>query len=281
MRKVAIIGTAPASRAVAPFADPEWEIWVCSQGNQGNVPRVTKWFELHAVQALLAPDCHFPAGPYFAWLRSQTFPVYMQERNEHVPGAVVFPYKQMVEMFGRNWFTSSVAWMMAYAIHQMQPGDQLGLFGVDMAAGEEHYSQQRAGCVRFIEIARDRGITVTIPYESCLGQPPALYGYYEATRMGRKLESRKAELAQQRAAIAAQIDRLTRELAYFDGAIEQNNYMLRTFCDGMDAELDLEPPPSVDVGTARVPTTADFEPAVSGLFLPRNRLNGGATHEEA
>src|SRR5215467_5742575 len=31
--KVAIIGTAPSSRMLAPFNDPTWDIWVCSPGN--------------------------------------------------------------------------------------------------------------------------------------------------------------------------------------------------------------------------------------------------------
>src|SRR3990167_6788901 len=31
--KIAVIGTAPSSRMLAPFNDPSWKIWSCSPGN--------------------------------------------------------------------------------------------------------------------------------------------------------------------------------------------------------------------------------------------------------
>ena len=37
--KVALIGTAPSSRMLAPFNDPSWTIWACSPGNQNILPR--------------------------------------------------------------------------------------------------------------------------------------------------------------------------------------------------------------------------------------------------
>src|SRR3954468_23311721 len=43
-KKVAILGTAPSSRMLAPFNDPEWQIWSCSPGNMGCIPRFDRWF---------------------------------------------------------------------------------------------------------------------------------------------------------------------------------------------------------------------------------------------
>jgi hypothetical protein len=31
-RKIAVMGSAPSSVALAPFGDPSWEIWGCSPG---------------------------------------------------------------------------------------------------------------------------------------------------------------------------------------------------------------------------------------------------------
>src|SRR5713226_4715918 len=45
--KIAMIGTAPSSRMLAPFNDPSWKIWACSPGNMNALPRVDTWFELH------------------------------------------------------------------------------------------------------------------------------------------------------------------------------------------------------------------------------------------
>src|SRR3981189_2150960 len=46
--KVALIGTAPSSRMLAPYNDPSWKIWACSPGNMNVLPRVDVWFELHS-----------------------------------------------------------------------------------------------------------------------------------------------------------------------------------------------------------------------------------------
>lgn len=272
--KVAIIGTAPGSRAVAPFNDPEWKIWGCSQGNQGVLPRIDVWFELHALSALTGEELRAWAVPYLGWLRAQTFPVYMQEKNDYVPGAIVFPYRRMIELFGDRWFTSTVAWMQAYAIHQMREGDEIGLFGVDMAAGVEHYTAQRAGCVRFIEIAREKGIIVTIPHESCLGQPAPLYGYCEATNMGRRLYRSLHDMETRRAEMAAQRDKLALEIAFADGMMEQVKYDIRTFLPGpLAGEIDDRPAPAA--APPEGVRTGDFEARPSGLLAPK-KPNGTA-----
>jgi hypothetical protein len=222
--------------------------------------------------------------PFYGWLRAQTFPVYMIEKNDLVPQAIVFPRDTMLEKFGRNWFTSSVAWMMAFAIHQMREGDEIGLFGIDMAADQEHYTAQKAGCLRFIEIAKEKGIIVHIPDESCLGQQTPLYGYSEATRFGRKLNVRLDEMNALLARLDNDIARLTNERNYTLGAIHDCQYIIRTFTDGADA--DLEDGKEVVIGAPQNPTEKpvdasprpeDFAAAPgSQLLMPRRpRVNGG------
>lgn len=236
--KIAIIGTAPTSRALAPYDDPSWDIWACSPGNQGAVlPRVSVWFELHAIVDLVSPESRSWAAPYVEWLKHQSFPIYMQEKNDLVPQAVPFPMHEMVEAFGRNWFTSSIAWMMALAIAQKP--EHIGIFGVDMAADQEHYSAQKSGCLRFIEIAQERGIRVSIPRESCLGKSAPLYGYSEATPFGRRLNVTEYMVANRRAEMAAEFARLQKEIAFYDGALEQIRYIKRTWLDGTEVELNL------------------------------------------
>lgn len=287
--KVCILGTAPGSRLAAPYDDPSFEIWVCSAGNsqQNAVPRVTKWFELHAICDMMGKENEVWCKPYFKWLRESSFPIYMQEKNDFIPQAIVFPYKRMMQEFGPNnekglvnWFTSSVAWMMAFAITQMREGDEIAIFGVDMAATEENYSGQKAGCQRFMEFAHDRGIKVTIPYESCLGKFYPLYGYAEATNMGRKLQVRKHEMTNIRQSIDAQVKQGELQRAFFDGAIEACNYDIRTWCDGSDAVLNDEGVNSIAFSNAmqssaktyaeeRVPLTSEFTETSGGIFVPR------------
>ena len=248
MKKIAIIGTVPVSKHVGPYGDKSWEIWVCSPGNSqgGAPPRIDKWFELHAIVDMIGPENTAWCKAYFEWLRAQSFPIYMQERNEHVPQAIPFPRDVLIEKFGpnekkgmTNWFTSSIAWMMAYAIHL--GADEIGIFGVDMAATEEHYSWQKAGCLRFVEIAREHGITVTIPLESTLACGAPMYGYAESSRMGRSMIVREFEMKHKISELQQLQHKTELEMAFFKGALEDLTYIRRTFVSGhKDAEVDFD-----------------------------------------
>ena len=98
--KVCIVGTAPGSRLIGPFNDQSYEIWACSAGNSQSsaLPRVTKWFELHAMCDMLGAENRGWSVPYFAWLKAQSFPIYMQEKNDTVPQA------------RKRWWKTSANW---------------------------------------------------------------------------------------------------------------------------------------------------------------------------
>lgn len=238
---VAIIGTAPASRMLAPFDDPTWEIWACSAGNVNMLPRVNIWFEIHSVRVMMAPEYRAMTAPFYAWLKQKSedgsFNVVMQEVNSYVPKAIPYPRDRMIEKFGRNWFTSSVAYMMAQAI--ASGAKKIALFGVDMAADQEHYSAQRAGCTRFIEIAEERGIEVYVPPESCLKAAVPMYGYSEATPFGRRIDTTMQLVQQQLNNINAQQQSLRDQANFFAGAQEQLRYFQRTWTDGAELEVEL------------------------------------------
>lgn len=239
--KVALVGTAPTSRGLAPFNNPEWEIWACSAGNVGILPRVNIWFEMHAIAEMVAPENQAMAFPFYQWLKAQseagTFQVVMPEFNQFVPKAIPYPLKEMIGLFGRNWFTSTIAYMMAIAISR--GATEIGLFGIDMAAGQEHYEAQRAGCTRFIEIAEERGIKVHVPMESSLKVATPLYGYWEGSPFGRRLNAVRQQVLANVASLNAQIDNARIQKAFFEGADEQLRYFTRTWVDGEEMELNL------------------------------------------
>ncbi len=296
--KTAILGTAPLSKHLAPFDDPEWNIWVCSAGNRaGGVPTPqgrTTWFELHGIVDLKGKENAAWGPDYFAWLRTQSFPIYMQEPNDLVPQSITFPRDVLLEKFGRLPFTSSIAWMIGYAVHLGV--EEIGIFGVDMAATEEHYGAQKFGCLRMCEIASERGIKITIPLESCLGQMPPLYGYAEATRMGRRLLEQERVVNESVEQLTATIARLQGELHFHRGALDQIRYMRRTFVDGMDAELDLPATESgakgltvTDKPAVEVHSPQVYETSPGGVIMPtvkdagrnaRRNRNGAAAHPE-
>lgn len=218
--KIAIVGSAPSSASLAPFADPEWAIWGCSPGAVQFAQRVDAWFELHLWgQDWLTKD-------YRAFLAAMQGQVYMIEPVADVPTSVAYPVAAMVEKYGRYWFTSTPAWMLALAVEE-QP-EEIGIWGIDMASDSEYFAQ-KPGCWHFIEKAEEAGIKVTIPPQSDLRQPPPLYGVDETNPMMVKLLLRQGELRSRIAAADAAIEQATREKLYLAGAEEDLRYTMQTW----------------------------------------------------
>ncbi len=240
--KIAIFGTAPYHKNLGPMDDHSWETWVCSPGNRRIFPRVTRWFELHGIDDCKGPENADWNTDYFAWLREQKFPVYMQEPNDLVPQARVFPIRAWLKEFddwGRMAATSSISLMIGYAI--MEGAEEIAVFGVDMAATEEAYGGQKTGCQIMLKIAKDRGINVQVPLSSCLATPPPLYGYAEASRMGRKLAVREQALKAELAQVEQNFQNIMNHRENLRGQLDAVSYVRRTFVDGAhDAELDVE-----------------------------------------
>jgi hypothetical protein len=215
--KVAIVGTAPSSRLLAPYSDPEWQCWLFSPDNV-YMPHIDVWFDIHG-------DYAWPNAPkwearYLAWMCAQKFPVYVQ-RTDLVPNGIPFPAKELIDEFGQYWFTSSVAWLMAFALKQ--GATELGIYGVDMTTKDE-YLHQRPGVYYWMELATKRGVRVYVPPESDLLSPPPLYGYSETTPMGRKLRVRYQEMTSRLNELNAELKRLESEKHHLIGALDDNEY---------------------------------------------------------
>ena len=230
--KVAIIGTAPSSQGLAPFNDPTWKIWPCSPGNFNRVPRADLWFEMHARADLIAPNNKVWAEPYLAWLRQQTFPIYVQAPIPEIPNGTVYPLAGALNEFSPYFMTSTIAYMMALAI--MQGASEIGLWGIDMAVADE-YNTQRAGCQHFILEARRRGIKVFIPPQSDLMSLAPLYGYIDDSPMAIKVAQRKRELQEQMRQAEQLLEDSKHKFAFFKGALDDLMYFERTWVTGHDS----------------------------------------------
>ncbi len=212
--KIALVGTAPSSRLLAPCTDPSWQIWACSPDNMLGLSRVDAWFELHD---LGYPEYQASLRPYLDWLREQSFTIYAQGQK-HLPKALTFPKDELIGHFGRRFFTSSFAWMIAFAL--TKGVKEIGLYGVDMSASEE-YRQQRPGVHHFLEIAEASGVSITVPYESDILQPPPLYGYDRNSAWIRKLEIRRHEICEKLAFIRSKRADIERRICMLQGAMDK------------------------------------------------------------
>lgn len=232
--KIAVIGTAPSSRLLAPFNDPSWTIWGCSPGNMNTLPRFDAWFEIHG--NLLWPANKHYGEPYIEWLKKLSCPVYMQEdRMYGVPNAVAYPMKAMVKEFGGDFFTSSFSWMMALAISM--GAKEIGLYGVDMASRDE-YILQRPGFYFFRHMARVKGVKVTAPNESDIMQSPGLYGFSDVQPFARKLHARKEEVRGRLSQMEQERARLEQNILYLKGADEDIDYILSIWSGVQDNNME-------------------------------------------
>jgi hypothetical protein len=141
--------------------------------------------------------------------------------NRLVPNATPLPIQELVREFGRFFFTSSFAYMLAMAIRA--GASEIALFGIDMASKNE-YILQRPGGHYFMQKAAERGIVVSVPYESDLAQPPPLYGYDDSTPFGRKLHMRRVEMEARVAAMNVELAKLQQAKAFLEGALEDLDY---------------------------------------------------------
>ena len=187
MRKIAILGTAPSSIALAPYNDPSWEIWNIG-ANQVHGQRFDRWFELHTKYVLESAGAWVPRLPFLKEAGNKLIVGHLCT-NEELPEAQLFPLKEITEVFG-SYFTSTVAWMIALAIYEGV--DQIGLWGVDMI-GDLEYSYQRSGCEYMLGIAKGRGIKIVLPPQCPLLRAERMYGF-EFTRLGSEITQMNEEL---------------------------------------------------------------------------------------
>lgn len=219
--KIACLGAAPSSRLLAPFNDPNWEIWACSPPNF-DLPRVDAWFEPHNLDRKW-----IPANKPWCEVLERHPRVYVSYPDPRIPHGIVYPINEMLAKYGHDFFRSTVSYMMALAI-EYKP-EEIGLWGVDMSASEE-YDHQRPGLKFFKREGEKLGIKMTAAPQSDIYMPAPLYGYYEFSPLWAKQKARRIELNQRVQNAEQTIERMERERDILRGALDDMRYMDNTYC---------------------------------------------------
>lgn len=260
----ALIGSAPASIQLAPYADPTWQVWGCSPGAYGVVPkgRSNIWWELHRYE----PGQTWFSPEYCQFLRAHPNVAVSAPRAE-IPNGFVPDKLTLEKKYGRYFFTSSIAVMMACAIDLIEaagypPGSKIGLWGVDMAANEE-YEGQRAGLHFFAHIAKQRGIEVGTPPTSDLFTPRFFYGFDEQTHSFIKMRARKQELDVRLQAAEQRAVQSQQEAYFLKGALDDLNYCFQTWAD---KSTHVEPPALGTTGVMHQVASETPEVSTQGLI---------------
>lgn len=223
--KIAVCGSAPSSRMFAPFGDPSWEIWACSPQNY-DFPRVDAWFELHNLDRKWRPD-----NVLYTEKLIQHPRVYIAKPDPRLPNGILFNPQRFLDRYGEDFFTSSLAWMLAFAIEQAP--EAIGIWGVDMSATDE-YDYQRPGIKFFMREAAKAGIQVMVPPQSDLHEPMPLYAFQEHWPMFEKMNQSRKELEKRISAAKKLEDQKRDEVLLLTGARDYSLYIKNTYIRGPD-----------------------------------------------
>ena len=120
--KVAILGLSQSSRHLAPWGNPEWELWGLAWDHDRF--KYARTFEMHEMRELkqyqtkgyLKDLYHCPA-------------LHMHDAYPEVEGSIRYPFEAVAESVGDYW-NSSIGYAMALAIHE--GAQEIGLYGIDM-----------------------------------------------------------------------------------------------------------------------------------------------------
>lgn len=196
-RPLALVGFAPNSRHLAPFDNPEYEIWTLNHA--WNYDWMKRWdvlFDLHTEDHLRRQiEKSEEDKKHWEWLHQDHGDkiILMQEKYDDIPNSQRFPIEEMRKRFG-NFYTSSFAYMMAYAIYKGYK--RIDSYGFDMKADSE-YNYQRDSAEYFLGLANGMGIDIGIPQNSEL-LTGTVYAFHDNTIGYRQqLELRAASLIRQ------------------------------------------------------------------------------------
>ena len=256
-KKIAILGFAGTSRNLAPFNNPEWEIWGLNALFK-EIPwasNFTRWFEFHPYKDMISLAAG--GGPeYIQFLKQLKIPLYTEIHYEEFPTSVPYPLEKLCEYFHigtdeirrmiknehvemdnvkNPYFTNSISMMMALAIYEMLQEnsgiEEIGLWGVDMAHSTEYHAQ-RPSCEFFLGICEGLRImgklkTWTLPKESSLLKTKYIYGYEFEHENAFKaaLKARKQQLINSRNNYLNVIQTNHNAEQQFLGAIQENEHM--------------------------------------------------------
>ena len=237
-KKVALVGFASNTLHLVPWSDPEFEIWSMNQGYMHCLRRTDRHFEMHMPEA--TADVRDP--DYLKWLGSCPIPVYMIQHYDHIPNSIRYPIEDAIHFAGRDYFTSSIAFMMALA--GLEGFTEIHLYGINLAIGDEYFYEKP--CAEWwIGKLEGLGLKVYVPSASSLLKQFRRYGYSIDARPAQSwkvlLQGRVNEYAKKK-------DELLSNLHVVIGAMQESLALIQ-IAEGVDHGADIVIMPPVQLST--------------------------------
>ena len=192
-KTVAIVGYSITSCSLAPYDDERVEIWTLNEAHEMPwMKRFDRCFQMHKREYFEREENKLGKTEHLAWLKEEhDFPIYMQYVEDDVPASVKYPLYDIQKSLMKNiqggdkpiekYFTSTIAFMVALAIHE--DVDRIEIYGVELC-DEAEYIHQKA-CMEFwLGKASGLAIELYLP-EGCGLLDAPLYAYEKTIIIGR------------------------------------------------------------------------------------------------
>ena len=134
MNKLAIVGSGPDTRELAPWDDETFDIWVLNEAPMAAwCKRWTASFQLHKEDIYTG---HNTKGEgYWDWLQiKHGHPVFMKAYDARVPDCEVLPLDDLIALTGERYFGITPCYIMALAI--LKGYEHIEVYGVELSATE-------------------------------------------------------------------------------------------------------------------------------------------------
>jgi len=115
------------------------------------------------------------------WLKTSRVPVVTSRKHPDYPATVDFPLEDVLNNLKHDYFNSTAAYAVAFAIHI--GATKISLFGMDFTYPNSHQAEKGRACVEFwLGVAQERGIKLSMPKTTTLmdamsERKDRLYGY--------------------------------------------------------------------------------------------------------
>ena len=186
---VALVGMGPSivdilSETLTQECSPQWcdEVWAINA--LGDVFDCDLIFHMddvriQEIRAAAAPASNIAA--MLKWIKTSKVPVVTSRSHPDYPPLVDFPLEDVLNNLGHDYFNSTAAYAVAYAI--WLGVEKISLFGCDYTYPDAHDAEKGRACVEFwLGQAHARGIKIHLPKNTTLmdantSRAARLYGY--------------------------------------------------------------------------------------------------------
>lgn len=188
-RHVAILGLGPSLDQFleitkrlggrSRFCDEVWSINALGDVFASDLVFHMDDVRIQEIRAESAPASNIAA--MLQWIKTSPVPVVTSRAHPGYPALVEFPLEDVLNNLGHDYFNSTAAYAVAFAIHT--GATEISIFGMDFTYPNVHHAEKGRACVEFwLGQAQARGIKVSLPktttlMDACYPRTSRLYGY--------------------------------------------------------------------------------------------------------